>query len=303
MTKVLIVDDDAVDRQMVRRTLRFLQNLSFLEARDGEEALVLIGEHSPEIVLTDLRMPKMDGLALVRRLRDDHPSIVPILLTSQGSEQIAAEALRAGAMDYVPKNLAREGLGEAIFRALQTIAVRRARGRLLQYLQHTEAYFELENDPALISPLASYFHDSLGQLGCCDAAARSQAGVAVVEALSNAMIHGNLEISSDLRRENHEVYDREIERRRKAPQYAGRRVRCTERISPGEITYIVEDDGIGFDVSALPDPRDNENLLKLSGRGVLLMRTFMDQVTYEDDGKRLIMRKRVLPEPIVADVG
>ncbi len=303
MTTVLIVDDDAVDRQMVRRNLRFVQGLSFLEARDGEEALVLVGEHSPEIVLTDLRMPKMDGLALVRRLRDDHPSIVPVLLTSQGSEQIAAEALRAGAMDYVPKNMAREGLAEAMFRALQLISVRRARGRLLQYLQHSESYFELENDPSLIAPLASYFHDALAQIGCCDAAARSQAGVAVVEALSNAMIHGNLELSSELRRQSREVYDREIERRRTVPPFVGRRVRCTSRVAPGEISYVVEDDGIGFDISALPDPRDSENLLKLNGRGVLLIRTFMDDVAYEDDGRRLVMRKRVLPEPSSAMVG
>ena len=63
------------------------------------------------------------------------------------------------------------------------------------------------------------------------------------------------------------------------------------RPSPAEATYTVRDEGPGFDPSALPDPNDPQNLEKIGGRGLLLIRTFMDQVQYNDRGNAITMRK------------
>ena len=73
-------------------------------ATDGREALEVVGRIDVDLVVTDLRMPEIDGLELVKRLREEHPLVPVILMTARGSEQIAVKALAAGAASYVPKD-------------------------------------------------------------------------------------------------------------------------------------------------------------------------------------------------------
>ncbi|OGF15189.1 MAG: hypothetical protein A2W00_06215 [Candidatus Eisenbacteria bacterium RBG_16_71_46] len=305
MNTILVVDDDVVDRELVRRSLASLEAVSLIEAQDGEMALRLVAEQAPDLVLTDLRMPGMDGLELVRRLRERHPAVLSILLTSQGSERIAVEALRAGAVNYVPKAEVLENLAETVVQALDLLGLRRSRARLLRSLERSETRFELENDPALVTPLAAYFQENLERLGLGDDALRTQVSVALIEAVANSMIHGNLEVSSALRKESHRAYDAMIDQRRATLPYSLRRLRCTARESARTIEYTIEDEGPGFDLTKLPDPTDPGNLLNLSGRGVLLIRTFMDRVDYLDGGSRIVMLKElpaVVATPSLAPV-
>ena len=100
--RVLIVDDDAATRAGLAelvRTWGFVTDA----ASNGEEALPLITSFRPSIVVTDMVMPRMDGLALLRALRDDAEQLKVILLTAQGSVETAVEALKDGAADYLTK--------------------------------------------------------------------------------------------------------------------------------------------------------------------------------------------------------
>jgi len=291
MLKILIVDDDAVDREHARRCLRSLEGIEFVEATDGEDALAKIQQGVPDLVITDLRMPRIDGLELVRRLSREHPELPLVLTTAQGSEQIAVEALRSGAASYVPKGEMDYDLAATIMHILEMIEARGMRRHLIEYLDGAEARFELENDPSLVPLLAAYLEEDLERLGFGDPIIRGQVEIALVEALSNAMIHGNLEVSSELRRESLQAWDRAITERRERAPWAKRRVTCVARESRELVEYVISDEGSGFDISKLPDPTAPENLLKMSGRGVMLMRTFMDEVRYENGGSRLVMRR------------
>ena len=68
-------------------------------------------------------------------------------------------------------------------------------------------------------------------------------------------------------------------------------VRFTARESADAIEYTIADEGPGFDVTSLPDPTAPENVLNVSGRGILLIRTFMDSVEFNETGNRITMRK------------
>jgi anti-sigma regulatory factor (Ser/Thr protein kinase) len=74
--------------------------------------------------------------------------------------------------------------------------------------------------------------------------------------------------------------------------YKDRRIHVNVRIDEEQGTFVVRDQGAGFDISSLPDPTDPDNLEKGSGRGVLLMRSFMDEVLYNAAGNQVVMIKR-----------
>ncbi|HXV17907.1 MAG TPA: response regulator [Gemmatimonadaceae bacterium] len=101
---VLVVDDDPNLRLLVKAALA---RSSFLmdEAEDGVEALKRLDSHIPDLLLLDVNMPKMDGIAVLRKLRSETPTrdIPVILLTAQGDEKSVAAGFEAGATDYLVK--------------------------------------------------------------------------------------------------------------------------------------------------------------------------------------------------------
>src|SRR4051794_36875394 len=205
---VLIVDDSMVDRRIAGGIVEKIAGLAVTYARDGREALDAIARETPAIVLTDLQMPGMDGLALVQEVRERFPRLPVILMTAYGSEDVAIQALRAGATNYVPKKSLAKELGQTLRQVLDLSASARHRQRVLEALERRESSFRLENDPGLITPLIQLIQEDLTGMDVCDATARMRIGVALQEALANALYHGNLEVSSELRQvDEREFYD------------------------------------------------------------------------------------------------
>jgi signal transduction histidine kinase len=100
--KVLIIDDEEAARYGISRALAN-QGYSLQEAEDGAAALIRIEQFRPDVIVSDINMPGMDGLSLLRRLNQDPEPPLVVLITAYGSEEMAVEALRAGAHNYLPK--------------------------------------------------------------------------------------------------------------------------------------------------------------------------------------------------------
>ena len=105
MPTVLIVDDDPKLLKMLQRTLVY-ENLNVLTATNGLEALPLVQAHQPDLLIVDWMMPKMDGLALVRRLRDEENKTMVLMLTARDAIENRVEGLESGADDYLVKPFA-----------------------------------------------------------------------------------------------------------------------------------------------------------------------------------------------------
>ena len=109
MATVLVVDDNPGGPAPGGGTPRQAARAEGPLRRERREALALIQERPPDLVLTDLHMPEMDGLELVVEVRKNFPLVPVILMTAYGSEEIAIQALQKGAASYVPKrNLAQD---------------------------------------------------------------------------------------------------------------------------------------------------------------------------------------------------
>ena len=100
--RVLIVEDDAAARAGLEQLVK---SWGFIaeSACDGEEALEKVTSFRPAIVITDMVMPRMDGLALLRALQQQDADVTTLLLTAQGTVETAVEAMKEGAYDYLTK--------------------------------------------------------------------------------------------------------------------------------------------------------------------------------------------------------
>ncbi len=291
MAKILVVDDAVFDQRMAGGCVEE-QGSSAIYARNGREALEVIKREAPDVVLTDLQMPEMDGLELVQQVRKKHPGVPVILMTAYGSEEVAVQALRAGAASYVPKKTLRKHLGEALRVVLAAVEVTVQRDQVRQFLEESQSRFVLGYHPGGPQALISYLRDGLTRVNFCDEVGLLQVCTALTEALTNAIDHGNLELNSALRESAGDAYRKLGAERAKQPPYCDRRVYVTAKMTPSQATYTIRDEGPGYDPSTLPDPTDAENLLKLSGRGILLIRMFMDEVGFSDSGNMITMTKR-----------
>ena len=291
MATVLVVDDAAVDRKLVGGLLAKAQ-FTVEYAADGAEAIAKIEASRPDIIVTDLIMPGMSGLELVATVTERFPALPVILMTGKGTEETAVKALQAGAASYVPKAALHQYLVETVQDVLEVVRSQTSHERLMTCLEKSEFHFTLSNDSALIPSLIGYVQSVVCSIGLCDDSSVIRVSIALEEALRNALFHGNLELTSDQREGDSAEYQRLIESRTASPPYASRKLQVTIRVTHGQGTFVVRDDGPGFDPKKLPDPTDPENIEKVSGRGLLLMRTFMDAVTFNDSGNEVTMIKR-----------
>jgi anti-sigma regulatory factor (Ser/Thr protein kinase) len=154
------------------------------------------------------------------------------------------------------------------------------------------ATWVLGNDPEMIPPLMEHLKKATEILQVCNDNVWQQVALAVHEALQNAIMHGNLEISSAQRTSDSEAYRRLITERRQTLPYSNRCVYLNARVSQRAIIFIVRDEGPGFDVSQLPDPTSPGNLDKPNGRGVFLIRALMDKVNFNRVGNQITMVKK-----------
>ena len=145
--KILIADDEDAARYGMMRAIS-AHGYRIEEAADGESALRKIAEFKPDVVLSDINMPGMDGLTLLRRVntRDDPPLIV--LVTAFGSESVAIEALRAGAYNYIAKPFEVEDLRAIVRNAVDKQRLLRENRFYVHELERTVA--ELKRSQAAL---------------------------------------------------------------------------------------------------------------------------------------------------------
>ena len=107
MTRVLVVDDEADIRETVDMILRY-EKYETLLARNGEEALEKLADPGADVVFLDVKMPGMDGLEVLREVRERHPAVDVVMISGHGTIDTAVEATKAGAFDFIEKPLDRE---------------------------------------------------------------------------------------------------------------------------------------------------------------------------------------------------
>jgi CheY-like chemotaxis protein len=288
---ILVADDAFTDRALVSGLLTKAMNCKVIDAPDGQAALALIETEQPDLVLTDLHMPGMNGLQLVAAVKDQFPLIPVILMTAKGSEEIAAEAMCKGAASYVPKRRLAEDLMRTVVRVLSVARENRVGAQLMHYMDSSEGNFTLHNDPPLMHSLVSYLQQVLRSLPLGDETERLRVGIALEAALSNALYHGKLEIGATVGKIDRQRYDELFQERFYEAPYCDRRIHVTARVSRERAEFVIRDDGVGFDTSRLGEEVTAVDAESTAGQGIILMRTIMDEVGFNEAGNQVTLTK------------
>jgi len=124
--QVLLVDDDPMLLQALSQTISLRMSMVEVEAVDSAQAaLVRLQEHEYDAIVSDIKMPGMDGLALLAQVQERRPDTPVLLITGHSDHQLAIQALRGGAYDYILKPVDRDDFVASLYRALHTRQLRR----------------------------------------------------------------------------------------------------------------------------------------------------------------------------------
>lgn len=299
MPTVLVVDDTPVDRRLAGGLLEGLHGVRVEYAANGAEAVKRMEESRPDVVVTDLQMPELDGLELVTRIRLQYPQVPVIVMTARGSEAIAVQALERGAASYVPKSQLSEMLLYTVEDILALTGTERVYTELLRCQQRIEVQYALTNSPPLADALVDLIQQLIEGIGLTDHTGKFRIGVALRETLYNAIFRGNLELSAEDIENSREALLNPTAtdtagHRREQPPYRDRKVYVDVRITPEEARFVVRHEGLGSigaeDTSG--DLPASDRLHVKGGRGLVLMRSFMDEVLFNDAGNQVTLIKR-----------
>jgi two-component system chemotaxis response regulator CheY len=120
--KVLLVDDSRTIRNIEKKTFAQLGCSDVMEAADGVEALQQIGQTRPDLVLIDWNMPNMDGITLVRKIRETDKTLPLIMCTTEAEKSRVIEAVQAGVNNYLVKPFTPETLKEKVEATMAKVA-------------------------------------------------------------------------------------------------------------------------------------------------------------------------------------
>ncbi len=287
---VLVVDDEEGIRQLL---IDYLESEGFpvVAAKDGNEGVEMFKARRPSIVVTDVQMPGMDGMGVLRAIRREDPDAKVVVMTGFGEGAVALEALRGGASNFIKKPLSLEEL-LFILKAHERMIRSLRRQRLpIENIVEEHKVLRIPNDSGHVFPVVRNATRSLESF--LTPHEIESVSLALSEALVNGIEHGNLGIGYQQKSDalRHNRYQQMLEERMADPECAGKSVLLEMNLNPEEATFRVTDQGTGFDWRNRPDPTLPENLLKENGRGLSIIFLFMDGVSFNEAGNEIVMRK------------
>lgn len=296
MARILVVEDSELDRRLIHFLLRKRQDWNVILVNSAESAVEVLDVIPVDMVLSDIRLPGEDGFSLLAQIRNETPRLPVVMMTGSGDEELVMRVLDEGAAAYLPKNSLVSRLISTVEKVLSVSQRKQNRLKLLSSLESSHSRFVLNNDPGLIATIIDRLQTSLEMYQICNDNEVMRVGIALEEALANALYHGNLEVRSELKEQPGNAFQEEARRRMQLDPYRQRRLYVEEVMSRGEARFIIRDEGKGFSPAALPDPTDLEWLSKPHGRGVMMMRSFMDEVLYNDKGNEVTLVMHARPQ-------
>jgi len=287
---ILVVEDDTSLRRVLVGVLG-REGYRPLEAADGDQGFGVFQRERPPIVVTDVRLPGIDGLEVLKRIKKVSPETFVIISTGYGSEEIAIEALRSGASNYFVKPFTIHEFTYAVG-VLADLSRQRPGTEIIRHaLSGERRVFVTDGEIDRVNALVQ----ELTRTAACFDTDVEAVRIGLLEMITNAVEHGSLMISREEKLEALRAGKlAELYRERAASDACrGRKVTVEAEVDPRCARFTIRDEGEGFDCRSLPDPDTPGVLTSGCGRGILMTRLYMDEVKYNEAGNEVTIVRRL----------
>jgi CheY-like chemotaxis protein len=294
----LVVDDQADNRRILSKILS-KNGFDVVEGGDGVDAVRLASERHPDLILLDVRMPRMSGFEALEEIREADPDVPVVIVSAVDTPEASEEALRLGAVNFIRKPFDPEEIRfvvERIRGALQEEADLRPTLRLLV---ERRTILEMGNDLAEIPHVVAFLGHELRMHYPGFEVPATEVKLALYEALTNAIEHGNLEIDYDRKSDAMSSVDGMnalIRSRAKEAPFRDRKIHVDVDYEPSRVVWKVRDDGPGFPHASLEHAKRLGDTDALHGRGLLLIRHYMHEVEWNPAGNEIVLALRLSPK-------
>ncbi len=288
---ILLVDDDPSILSILKDFLE-MKNHEVVTAVNGRRALDLVlAENNFDVVFSDIKMPEMDGLSLLEKMRNNNVQLPVILISGQGDLESSIRALKLGALDFILKPVYLKTLDEALQKIDTVLDAERETIIAQRFVKDQQLTLKCNSQLGHIRQIISYFSKQTKDICTNYNLDTNKLAICLQECLTNAIIHGNFGLDSKLKEADWAEFDRRIKECENDPSFSEKSVSILFQQTPTLMRFTVCDDGHGFNPNNLPDPTDPSSWLKLSGRGILFIRSYMDEVHWNDVGNQIVMSK------------
>ncbi|HOS84947.1 MAG TPA: response regulator [Bacteroidales bacterium] len=292
--KVLIVEDDAVSRELLRVIIQ-KEGYEFRTADDGMAGFEIFNEFIPDIVVTDIRMPRLDGIELLKKIRMVARDVIVIIVTAHGNENIALEALHLGANNYLKKPINLEELKILLSRYFSLYKTKTVRKDITALVTTQNIDLVVDSDLDLIPSVAEYLVNQVRHIYSSTDLISVELGLS--ELLLNAIEHGSFNITGDEKEEalkNNTLVDL-YNQRKEDESCKSKKISIQFNRNKSYCEWIISDEGNGFDYTYMPSPFTDRLVTNLHGRGVFISKLQFDSIEYIGKGNSVKARKNITP--------
>ncbi len=288
--KILIVEDDTSSRIFLENMLAE-NGYQYRSAINGLDGLSVFKEFQPDLVISDIQMPVMDGLEMIEKIFEQNPETIIIITTVLGSQDNSIKAFHLGASNYLKKPVEAMNLLPLLKKYKAILGSKSSNTTPLGNILYKKFRIVFKTDIKKIPQIVDrLLIETVCNLNNND---RINTELGLVELITNAFEHGNLEISlKDKTKalENNQLealYQSKMEDERLASR--GITIDFTKDKTGCE--WEITDDGNGFDWENLPDPTAAENIMELNGRGIFISSFLFDEIEYSGKGNTVRVKK------------
>lgn len=295
---VLIVDPDKNFQEIMKDLL--IQRMHVHQAYSAEEAMNKCWENDYNLIITEMILPDMNVLEFIQKLKRKLHQTLIVVITYEQSVEAATEAIRLGVIDYIQKPFSIEQIALLTDKYYSLTVNKSPDYDFLDMLSEEKRTFELPTDFDLINPFLNNLIDMIRRFQGFNRRELLSVRLSVYEMLMNAMEHGNLEIDYQEKKrllDKIPDYQKYLHEKSSKQPYSERKVILSYHFTNDSLQITVKDEGKGFDISSIPDPKDKKNLRGLNGRGIFITRLNMDEIIYSDSGNQVSMKKYITAQP------
>ena len=265
--RILFADDEEEVRDVMAEILQ-VEGHDVLLAQNGAEALEILGEETIDLLITDLKMPVLDGMELLASSKERYPQIPVIMVTAYGTIESAVEAIKLGALNFITKPFDMDRILDVVEKCEELRRLSILTYKVIPFIDYTLRMC-LPSDIDLTRGAIYHIAESARRHGFSPDQTTVDVPLVLGEAIRNAVVHGN----------------------RNDP---GKCVEIEASITKDRIMITVTDEGDGFDTSRLDEFLQPDRLSETNQRGLMLMQCKADRISYNDKGNSvtIIIEKR-----------